>query len=398
VNATGSARLELSGGISTNAAENITISGTGNFRGALNSFSGNNTWQGNVTIGAAGTRIGAEDGATLQVSGVIDSGTANTGVISRAGSGGGVILSGVNTYLGETQVLVGRLQIAGGDDRLPVGTTLTLGSSGSNADGEFDLNSRNQEVAGLSIGTGGDVLKNSVNNSSATQSTFTVNTAAAASTFGGILKGNLALTKSGVNSLTLTGTSNTYTGATAVNQGTLRMNGSTSTSSAFTVAADATLAGNGTVGGTVNVTGILAPGNAVDAIGQLNTGSVTWNGGTGTGNQFQFNLGAASGSSDKLMINGDFTKAGDTSYVFNFMSSTPNTFGNVYTLAEWSGTTDFLAANFSFAPESLTGSFNTGSFSITDNKLQFTAVPEASNLLIGGLVGLGMMSRRRKQA
>jgi autotransporter-associated beta strand protein len=284
VNATGSARLELSSGISTNAAENITISGSGNFRGALTSVSGSNTWQGNVTIGAVGTRIGAEDGATLQVSGVIDSGTANTGVISRAGSGGGVILSGANTYLGDTQVLIGRLQLAGGDNRLPVGTTLTFGSAGTNANGEFDLNGTNQEVAGLSLLVTAEAAKNSVNNSSATQSTFTVNTVASASTFIGILRGNLALTKSGANSLTLTNTSNSYTGVTSITGGTLSLG-------ANNVIADASniVIGAGTLNadtftdsvGTLDVTGTAAVNLGTGAaLSFADSKAEDWNGGS----------------------------------------------------------------------------------------------------------------------
>jgi autotransporter-associated beta strand protein len=200
-----------------------------------------------------------------------------------------------------------------------------------------------------------------------------------------------AVTKTGTGTWVLSGT-NSYTGATNVSAGTLRVNGSTHSSSNFTVASGATLAGSGTVAGQVSVSGNVAPGNGTSAIGVLNTGSTTWNGGT---NLFQFDLAATAGSSDKLAIAGNFAKTGST-FKFDFMGSAPATFGNVYDLVTWTGLNEFAADDFTF--QGLNGSFNTGSFSITGSTLQFTAVPEASNLLIGGLLGLGMMSRRRKQA
>ncbi len=85
------------------------------------------------------------------------------------------------------------------------------------------------------------------------------------------------LVKEGAGTITLAGI-NTYTGTTSVNAGTLRINGSTASASAVTVANLATLGGNGAIGGaiTVNSGGTLAPGNSV---GTLTSGSsVTLNG------------------------------------------------------------------------------------------------------------------------
>jgi autotransporter-associated beta strand protein len=236
----GSPRLELAGGI-TVTGEAVTLSGGGNFRGALTSQSGSNVWAGNVTIAAPETRIGASDGATLRVSGVIDSGGVAHGINVRGGPGdtGAVIFSGANTYLGDTFLLVGKLQLDGGNNRLPVATRLILGA-GSNIN-EFDLNGRSQEIAGLSIASGATAANNSVNNSSATLSTLTVNTAAGSpSSFAGILKGKMALTKTGPDTLTLTG-AHTFSGPTSVNQGTLALTGA-GMASPITVASGASLA------------------------------------------------------------------------------------------------------------------------------------------------------------
>ena len=87
--------------------------------------------------------------------------------------------------------------------------------------------------------------------------------------------GTTALTKTGTGTITLSGT-NSYTGATAVNVGTLLINGNqTSAVGNVTVAADATLGGTGTLGGNTTI---------------ADTGKL------------QFNLSTAAGSHDGLEI------------------------------------------------------------------------------------------------
>ncbi len=207
--------------------------------------------------------------------------------------------------------------------------------------------------------------------------------------------GTSGIIKAGVGTMTLTSTGNTYTGPTTINAGTFRVNGNSGTGSAFTVASGGTLAGTGTVGSTVAVSGNIAPGDT--GIGTLNTGSVTWNRGTGTA--WQFNLGD-SNASDKLAITGNFNKGTGSSgsWAFDFMNSSKE---GVFTLATWTTNsgTPFTAGDLgNFSATNLgTGVFS-GGFSITGNTLQFTAVPEASNLLIGALVGLGVFKRRRKNS
>lgn len=265
------ARLELQGGI-TIASEALNIQGAGNYLGALTSVSGNNEWAGNVTIGAADTRIGASAGATLKISGVIDSGTDVFGPGIRSSDLTGiVVLSAANTYLGDTTLYAGKLQLEGGDNRLPVTGKLILGSGTSTT--EFDLNARNQKVAGLSITSGATAANNAINNSSNTLSTLTVDTASASpSYFDGTLKGNLALVKTGADTLTLTG-ANTYSGDTTVMQGTLSLgsaNNANDGSGVNVAQAEATLnlafAGSDTVA-KLFVGGIQKPAGIYGAIG-----------------------------------------------------------------------------------------------------------------------------------
>ncbi|MCX6972338.1 MAG: autotransporter-associated beta strand repeat-containing protein [Verrucomicrobia bacterium] len=72
----------------------------------------------------------------------------------------------------------------------------------------------------------------------------------------------VSIIKSGNSTQVFSG-ANTYTGGTAVNAGTLLINGNDSGSTgAVTVASGATLGGNGTIGGATTVNGNLSPGNS----------------------------------------------------------------------------------------------------------------------------------------
>jgi autotransporter-associated beta strand protein len=74
-----------------------------------------------------GRQLNVLGGNTLTVNGVISqSGTGNTS-LAVLGSGAKVVLNGAATYGGVTAIQDGSIQIASGNDRLPVGTTVTLG-------------------------------------------------------------------------------------------------------------------------------------------------------------------------------------------------------------------------------------------------------------------------------
>jgi fibronectin-binding autotransporter adhesin len=124
--------------------------------------------------------------------------------------------------------------------------------------------------------------------------------------------GSGGLTKLGAGTLTLTGTSD-YTGATEVKAGTLSINGVNSGTGAITVASGATLAGTGTLGGTVNVEngGILATGNS---IGTLTVGGANFAAGS------LFSLEGDGAFFDSLVVNGDVTLQEGALLSFNLLN------------------------------------------------------------------------------
>ncbi len=214
------ARLELQGGI-TVAGEALTIAGQGGtafFNGALNSKSGSNTWTGPITLTASDSRIGAQAGAQLIISGPISSALGCSGLVIRAEDmSASVTLSGANDYAGDTSLIGGVLKL-GASQALPSGTTLKFGLAG--VSGKLDLAGFSQEVASLAVVSG---TANEITSSSA--ATLTVN-AATDSTFAAPITGSIALTKSGPATLTLTGASN-YTGTTTAASGKLLLDLST---------------------------------------------------------------------------------------------------------------------------------------------------------------------------
>ena len=241
------AQLELQGNLNV-AGEALTISGGGDFFGALQSVSGDSTWSGGVLLGANDTRIGTKGSAALRISGVIDDGVNSFNLLVRNQTSTGVVeLSGANTYGGSTNVIEGVLRLAGGNDRLPTGTTLNLGSTSAGVfSPTFDLNGNSQTLAGLNtlddasdnvaavVNTGAGAATLTINNSatntfngtisSSAGNLHLVHTGSASLTLGRSISGNVSLTQSGAGTAALGGNGNSHTGLTTVENGTLALN------------------------------------------------------------------------------------------------------------------------------------------------------------------------------
>ncbi|HLQ69495.1 MAG TPA: autotransporter-associated beta strand repeat-containing protein [Gemmatimonadales bacterium] len=253
---------------------------------ADSSAAGTNSISFAVSFAATRTVTVSNAGTTLTISGVI----SGAGGLTKSGAGT-VVLSAANTYTGVTTINAGAIAIA---------ADAGLGSApGAASPGKIVF--------------GGGTLRTTAtftlaaNRGIALTGAGTISTDPATTlTYGGIIAGPGSLTKTGTGTLLLSGV-NTYTGATAVNAGTLRL-GTTNaigSASAVTVAAGATfdlagfsdvigsLAGAGTVTstapGTVALTsggnnsstaftGVIQNGSGTVGLTKTGTGTLTLSG------------------------------------------------------------------------------------------------------------------------
>lgn len=253
-----------------------------------------------------------------------------TGVISGGGSltktdAGTLVLSGSNTYSGGTTVTTGVLKIAtdsnlgnssgslnlnGGalqitqnmsssrsgnlssgtlatDQTVTLTGNFTIGNSATtfNIDGVSlgggtviltPANGTNSYAGGITIGasfpTTLQTNTNGLQGNTAISSGSSLNFSQIfTGTYPGILSGSGTLSLTGTGNITFTGNSSGFTGQTNVNQGTLTMNGSLS-SSTVTVASGAKLRGTGTVQSVIgNAGSIIYPGSSPGTLTILNT-------------------------------------------------------------------------------------------------------------------------------
>ena len=178
-------------------------------------------------------------------------------------------------------------------------------------------------------------------------------------TFNGVLSGPGGFTKTGSGRLVL-GAANTFTGAVAVNEGTLDVDGSLLPSAALlSVNSGGTLTGDGTIGRglMLNAGGTVRPGSTTPG-SALTASWMMWN----AGGKLAFELGT---TTNQLAIPGWFaTTGGQREFVFT--SGPGLTAGNTYTLATF-GATNLTAGDLTFSglPAGLTGEFTVTAHSIT---------------------------------
>jgi autotransporter-associated beta strand protein len=242
-----------------------------------------------IQIGAtANTSISVKTGISVTYNGVIADKPSTVGAWAKQGAAI-VILGGVSTYSGATSINNGIVQLSGGSNRLPTGTTINVGQASSTNLGTFDLDGYNQEIAGLVSTTGinASINKNTVTSSSPAtltisgSGTYSYGSGTAANS--GIITGSISLVKTGSGKQTL-GDANTYTGLTTVSGGTLQL----SYSSGNTIPATDNIVINS--GGTLEVSSNQTVNNltlnsggtlTIDAGVTLDvTGTFTKNGGT----------------------------------------------------------------------------------------------------------------------
>jgi len=372
----------------TNSA--VTVNG-----GTLFFTNGNPTIKGLQGLAGTTTRantaariltLDTNTGTSYDYAGTLANDGTNTLSITKSGAGTQRFSGTANTYTGTTNIQEGVLEVvklanfsanssigaaASGDIRIGnAGTTGTLRYTGTgdttNRTIQIGVGSLAGDFGGAVIennGTSGALIFSAANFNAAQTGVLSINARTltlqgsntSANEIQGIIRDNTAgatgtgtinLTKAGVGTWVLGG-NNTYTGATNVNVGTLRINGNQSTAvGAVTVASGATLGGTGTIGGTVTATGRIAPGNSIGTLTVAN--NVTWNSDT----SWLWELGVAGvskaspGSSDLLDLTGttrNFIKGTGTGFTFDFSGTGA---AGWYKLVDWTGTTNFVAGDF----------------------------------------------------
>ena len=182
-------------------------------------------------------RLSGTSGDTIsgQITGHYGIQFGRTSTTTSAGAGTIILYNTLNNWMGDTTVADGTLKL-GASGVIPNGSgygnvVLTNAGTGYNpgiADTVFDLNGFDQTINGLSnaVGVTGSTLEMLwVTNSGNSAVTLTVGNGNVMGNFGGIIGGNLSLTKTGSGTLALSG-ANTYSGSTVINAGVLALSGS----------------------------------------------------------------------------------------------------------------------------------------------------------------------------
>ena len=213
------------GAVQVGADNNLGGTGAITFNGGTLSFSGSFTSARNITLNSGGGTLDAS-GSDVTLTGLI----SGAGTLAKEGTGT-IFLNRANTYTGATIINNGILQI---------GNAAALGTTGAgttiNAGGEIELNGNGLTLSEALTLNGGSLCNLSGSNTYTGTATLTANSALDAD--GGTLNitsaigdggGAFGLLKSGPGTVEFRGT-NTYTGATHVQEGTLSLFGGTALS------------------------------------------------------------------------------------------------------------------------------------------------------------------------
>jgi autotransporter-associated beta strand protein len=422
--ASGSA-IQLQGSI-TIAGETLTLNGPGlgsSNTGALRNISGDNEWTENITIGSAATRIAADAG-NLAISGnIINNAGGSLSFQGQSGSSGNITVSGIisgsgslstsglainlltltnnHTYTGLSTIQSGVVSInsikdvGAGASSLgaPITTAngiIAMGTTTTGATlrytGADTSSNRTINLAGT---TGGVTLDQSGTGTLTFTSNFTAtgagsktltlqgSTAGIGEIAGAVINNNstntTSLTKNGTGTWILSG-SNTYTGATTINAGTLQIGNGSSTGN---LSASSSITNNGTL--------------VFNRSGTVTQGQDFANGITGTGNLTQAGVG-------NLILNAANSYSGVTSITAGNLSiTTASALANTSainlanaTALNYTGSADTLDRAISVTGGTgtirNTGGLLTLSGSITKNGTTLTLAGGGSGITVSGVI------------
>lgn len=303
----GALAARIAGRTLTNA---VTVSGDFTLNSA-NAGGNSMTLSGNVALGAATRTITVASTANPSgfMSGIISGGNSSVGLIKAGPSV--LVLSGVNTYGGDTRIVAGSIQL-GTNTAAPAGTSLALQNS------TVDLNAADAgslafrgPVLTVAATLGG--LKGSRNlpllNTSSASVALTVGNNGQSTIYSGVLSGSGgSLTKIGAGTLTLSG-ANTYDGFTTISGGSLQLGNGGDSGSLF---ATGFIQNDGNL--TINRNNAMVQGLDFGGGTIAGAGSFTQAGsGTTTLNLANSYSGATIVNAGKLVVDSQQTSAGAAS-------------------------------------------------------------------------------------
>jgi fibronectin-binding autotransporter adhesin len=341
--------------VSLSNVAGVTLDITG-FNTQIGSLAVGGTTGGNVTLGAATLTTGGNNTST-----------SYAGIISGAGGGltkigtGTQTLTGVNTYTGATTVSAGELSVSGAGK---------VGNAGA-----------------IAISSGATLDYNST----------------AAQTLAGVISGAGALIQEGTATLTISGSSNTFTGTTTIGGGSaLAFTGSGLASGTVVFAGnngDSTLTSNTTsaVSGITIGSGLLATVSETTAAGKTFTlGSITRSG-AGSMLEITPTAGTSTYTTTSIGTSGilgpwAYTGTGTTlAYAVGSSSGAATTITGLTGTAATANLANVTSATGNYAYSSTTGASPTQAGSVTANTLQFTGTGVnwnngGNNIILNGLM------------
>ncbi len=368
----------------------------------FNVYAGATAQYGQATI-SAGLNTGAPDrnffvenstaaAVDLMVSGVI-SGVGNGFNMAGAGT---IALSNANTFSGDTRtgsgvlLLQNNLALQNSALNAAVTTTGTL---------SLDTGITTPTLGGLK---GTRDINAVITSGYVNVTELTLNPISGSSTYDGIISNgatDMVLTKTGAGTQVLTNTQS-YTGATNVDQGTLVINGNITTSSLTTVASGATITGGGTTGAlTIESGGFINPQvssgilSVVGAYNQAGRYTAEINGIIAGTQHDQINVTGSvniSGGSLDTIFTGSYS-LGDM--IFILLNDGSDSITGTFTgLAQ---NAVFNEGGYDWQISYVANSGGSPSFTGGNDVALMVVIPEPQAALLGGLGLLALLRRRR---